>query len=105
MIETPVQPSVWGRLAKCVDFWRFSEVSQFILNVICEAYKIPFFLLPTPFSKANNASARANSGFVTQAVNDLLQSDLIEEIFSARASLIRFLFPLAVRGNCEWNQL
>lgn len=61
------------------------------MNVICEAYKIPFFLLPTPFSKANNASARANSGFVTQAVNDLLQPDLIEESFFFRAGIINSL--------------
>ena len=57
--------------------------SQFILNVISQGYKIPFFQLPTPFSKANNASARNNSSFVTTAVNELLSLNLIEEIFCA----------------------
>ena len=49
-IDTPVQPSARGRLRKCLDFWRSLEVSQLILNVMCEGYKIPFFRLPTPFS-------------------------------------------------------
>ena len=82
-IGPPAQPSVRGRLRKCIDFWRSLEVSQFILNVIIQGYKIPFFHLPTPFSKANNASARTNSTFVTEAVNDLLKLNLVEEIFCA----------------------
>ena len=82
-IDPPAQPSVRGRLRKCIDFWRPLEVSQFILNVIIQGYKILFFHLPTPFSKANNASARTNSTFVTEAVNDLLKLNLVEEIFCA----------------------
>ena len=57
-----------------------------------KASKLRFFLLPTPFSKANNASARANSGFVSHAVNDLLQSDLIAKTFSAPG----IIHPLSV---------
>ena len=57
-------------------FWRSLEVSQFILNVINQGYKIPFFHLPTPFSKTNNVSARNNSTFVSEAVNELLKLDL-----------------------------
>ena len=82
-IDPPAQPSVRGRLRKCIDFWRSLEVSQFILNVIIQGYKIPFFHLPTPFSKANNASARYNSSFVSEAVNDLLKLNLVEEVFCA----------------------
>ena len=41
--------SVRGRLRKFVDFWRTLEVSQFVLNIIMQGYKIPFFQLPTPF--------------------------------------------------------
>ena len=78
-IDTAAQPSVRGRLRKCIDFWRSLEVSQFILNVI----KIPFFLLPTPLSKANKVSARNNSTFVSEAVNDLLMLDLVVEFFCA----------------------
>ena len=41
------------------------------------------FHLPTPFSKAINASAHTNSTFVTEAVNDLLKLNLVEEMFCA----------------------
>ena len=82
-IDTPAQPSVRGRLQKCIDFWRSLEISQFILNVIIQGYKIPFFHLPTPFSKAKNASARNNSAFVSEAVNDLLRFNFVEEISCA----------------------
>ena len=82
-IDPPAKSSVRGRLRKCIDFWRSFEVSQFILNVIIQGYKIPFFHLRTPFSKAKNASAPTNSTFVTEAVNDLLKLNLVEEIFCA----------------------
>ena len=80
-IDPPTQPSVCGRLRKCIDFWRSLEVSQFIRNVIIQGYKIPFFHLTTPFSKANNASACYNSTFVSEAVNNLLKLNLVEEVF------------------------
>ena len=43
------QPTVRGRLKLCIPFWRSLGTSQFILNVIGQGYKIPFFELPTPF--------------------------------------------------------
>ena len=73
--------TVRGRLKLCIDFWRSLESSQFILNVISQGYKIPFFELPTPFVKTNNASALSNSSFVSKAVNELLHANLIEESF------------------------
>ena len=75
------QHTVRGRFKLCISFWRSLGASQFILNVISQAYKIPFFELPTPFFKANNASALSNSSFVSQAVNELLHANLVEEIF------------------------
>ena len=68
-IDSPALPSVRGRLRKFIDFWRSFDVSQLVLNVINQGYKIPFFHLPTPFYKANNGSARNNSAFVSEAVN------------------------------------
>ena len=47
------------------------------MNVIIQCYQFPFLHLPTSFSKANNASARSNSDFVSEAVND----PPLEEIF------------------------
>ena len=75
------RPSVRGRLKLCIPFWRSLGTSQFILQVISQGYKIPFFELPTPFFKANNASALSNRSFVSKAVNELLHTNLIEEIF------------------------
>ena len=75
------RPSVRGRLKLCIPFWRSLGTSQFILQVISQGYKIPFFELPTPLFKANNASALSNRSFVSKAVNELLHTNLIEEIF------------------------
>ena len=100
-VDISIQPSVRGRLFKCIDFWRTLPASQFILNVISQGYKIPFFQLPTPFYKANNDSARRNSSFVTIAVNELLSLNLIKEIFCAPDILLtRFLF----RPNAPANK-
>ena len=86
-IDPSAQPSVRGRLRKCID-------------VIIQGCKIPFFHLPTPFSKANNASARTNSTFMTETVNNLLKlNPLSQKFFALRTLLIRSLFLLVVRVN------
>jgi len=99
-IDTPAQPSVRGRLRKRIDSWRSLEVSQLILNVIIQGYKITFFHLPTPFSKVNNASARNNSAFVSEAVNDLLNLNLVEEISCA----LDITNPLSVSTRSSGKQ-
>ena len=73
------------------------EVSQFVLNVIMQGYKIPFLQLPTPFAKRNNTSARENSDFVSPAVSDLLRLDQIK-YFACNPYIIN---PLSVstRGS------
>ena len=75
------QPTVRGRFKLCISFWCSLGASQFILYVISQGSKISFFELPTPFFKANNASALSNSSFVSQAVNELLHANLVGEIF------------------------
>ena len=74
-------PTVQGRLKLYINFWRSLGTLQFILNVISLGYNIPFCYLPTPFSRLNNASAFSNCLFVSQAVDDLLHANLVEEIF------------------------
>ena len=91
---------VRGRLRKFVNLWRTLEVSHFILNVIMQGYKIPFFQLPTPFAKGNNTSARENSDFVSHAVNDLLRLDLIEEL-ACKPNIIN---PLSVSIRSSGKQ-
>ena len=83
------------RLRKWIEFWRSLEVSKCILNVISQGYKIPFFLFPTPFSKANNASARSNGAFVSEAVNDLL----LEEIFCSPD----IFYPLSISSRTQYR--
>ena len=65
------------------------------MNAISQGYKIPFFLFPTPFSKANNASARSNSAFVSEAVNDLL----LEEIFCSPD----IFYPLSISTRTQYQ--
>ena len=48
---------VKGRLRVNVDFWESIGASQFILSVIKEGYKIPFYYTPTPVILHNNKSA------------------------------------------------
>ena len=69
--DTPVQPSVGGRLRKCIIFgvpYNFPSLSEMLF---VKATKL-FLSASPPFSEASNASARANNVFVSQAVNDLL---------------------------------
>ena len=71
-----------------------------ILNVISQGYKIPFFELPTPFFKANNASAFSNSSFVSKAVNELLHAYLVEETFCVPDTVN----PLSVSSRSSGKQ-
>ena len=70
--------------------WRSLGTSQFIINVISQGYKIPFF-------KASNASALSNSLFVSQAVNERLI--LLKRFFACLILSIRFQFPLIALAN------
>ncbi|CAH3105935.1 unnamed protein product, partial [Pocillopora meandrina] len=45
------QPTARGRLKNCIENGCSFSVSQSILNVNSEGYKIPFFEIPTPFIK------------------------------------------------------
>ena len=76
------------------------EVSQFVLNVIMQGYKIPFLQLPTPFAERNNTSARENSDFVSQAASDLLRLDLIAKL-ACKPDVIN---PLSVSTRSSGKQ-
>ena len=76
-------PSVKGRLIKSVNYWRSIGAPQFVLDIINDGYKIPFIPTPPPCKFRNNASARKESDFVTQAVLGLLHDKLVEELDAA----------------------
>ena len=81
--NVPSLPSVKGRLIKSVNYWRSIGAPQFVLNIINDGYKIPFITTPPPCKFRNNASARKESDFVTEAVLGLLHDNRVEELDAA----------------------
>ena len=85
-------PSVKGRLIKSVNYWRSIGAPQFVLDIINDGFKIPFITTPPPCKFRNNASARKESDFVTEAVLGLLHDNRVEE-FDAGPKIIN---PLSI---------
>ena len=61
-----------GSLKNHIQFWRSIGSSQFILDVIDEGYRIPFYSTPPPSFSWNNKSALAHRSFVDEAISELL---------------------------------
>ena len=61
-----------GSLKNHIQFWRSIGTSQFILVVIYEGYRIPFYSMPPPSFLRNNKSALAHPSFVDEAISVLL---------------------------------
>ena len=76
-------PSVKGRLIKSVNYWCSIGAPQFVLDIIIGGYKIPFITAPPPCQFRNNASARKEPDFVTEAVLGLLHDNRVEELDAA----------------------
>ena len=76
-------PSVKGRLVKSVNYWRSIGAPRFVLNIINGGYKIPFITAPPRYKFRNNASARKEPDFVTEAVLGLLHDNRVEELDAA----------------------
>ena len=70
---------VKGSLRVNVDFWESIGASQFILSVIKEGYKIPFYYTPTSVILHNNKSALQNSDFVLSTITELLKIGSVVE--------------------------
>ena len=64
---------VKGRLRANVHFWESIGASHFVLSVIREGYKIPFYYTPTSVFLPNNKSALHNANFVLGAITELLK--------------------------------
>lgn len=71
-----------GRLKAHVDFWQELGSSEFILNTIGQGYRLPFISVPPKAMFKNNRSAIENSSFVKQAIDELLSSGRVREVFS-----------------------
>ena len=92
--------SVRGRLKKCLPFWQSLETSKFLLDLIESGYKIPLFETPSAYAGKNNTSARQNASFVTNAINELLLNNCIEEI----PNCPRIVNPLSVSTQPSGKQ-
>ena len=68
-----------GRLRVNVDFWESIGASQFILIVIKDGYKMPFYYTPTTVILHNNKSALQNSDFILSAITELFKVDSVVE--------------------------
>ena len=68
---------VKGRLKQNVKFRKDIGSSDFVIDVIGNGYKIPFFSLPPRSESSNNKSAIKERSFVSEAILDLLEKGLI----------------------------
>ena len=68
-----------GRLRVNVDFWESIGASQFILSVIKEGYKMPFYYTSTTVILHNNKSALQNSDFILSAITELFKVGSVVE--------------------------
>ncbi len=66
-------PSTIGRLKAHGSFWRQIGAPQFILNVVCSGYVIPFLNEPPGSFSDNNRSALDHVDFVTDAISELVR--------------------------------
>ena len=73
--------TVKGRLRVNISFWESIGASQFILNVIRDGYKIPFYYTPSSVHLLNNKSALQlhNAESVASAITELLKVGSVVE--------------------------
>ena len=60
-----------GSLKNHIQFWRSIVTSRFILDVINEGYRIPFYSTPPPSFSRNSKSTLAHPSFVEEATSEL----------------------------------
>ena len=89
-------PVIFDRLKSALPYWRdVIKAPPSVLNVIEAGYRIDFVTTPPSSSFPNNKSALRNSEFVTQAVTELLDLNVIQEV----EEIPYFCSPLSVAEN------
>ena len=86
---------VKSRLKKNLQFWKNIGAYPFILNVIEHGYKIPFESIPPKLHNNNNKSALENKDFVSKAILELLDKNLIVQC----NDIPHIVSPLSVAKN------
>ena len=71
------------RLKASLQFWKCIGASQFVLDFTEHGYKLPFLQTPPKAELRNDKSALSYLQFVTEAINDLRQKELVVEFPSA----------------------
>ena len=71
--------SVRGRLRNCVEYWdQVLHAPPWVLDTVRNGYIIPFYLLPTPYSRPNQRTALLEREFVNGSVWELQKGGYIE---------------------------
>lgn len=70
---------VRGRLKQNIQFWKLIWAYSYVIDIIENGYKIPLYSEPPPTVHKNNKSARVEQSFVSEAIQDLLDCNLIEQ--------------------------
>ena len=90
------KPVIFDRLRSALPYWKdVIKAPPSVLNVIEAGYRIDFVTTPPPNFFKNNKSALRNHEFVTQAVTELLDLNVIEEV----DTIPYFCSPLSVAEN------
>lgn len=71
---------VKGNLKRNISFWEEIGASDFIIDVIKNGYKVPFYETPEHSFLNNNRSAKNNADFVRQAIAELLTKGCVVEV-------------------------
>ena len=83
-INSPTQPDqsklVVGSLKRHIEFWEKIKANEFILSVIRDGYKIPFYQTPHSAYFKNNKSALNHSDFVSAEISELLRTGRIHKV-------------------------
>ena len=84
-----------GKLKARASHWKNAGASEYIFDVICNGYKLPFRQMPEAAVLKNNKSAIDNSDFVCSEISSLLSKQCISEV----SYIPRVVNPLTVAFN------
>ncbi|KAK2556560.1 hypothetical protein P5673_021473, partial [Acropora cervicornis] len=79
----PANSQQSAQLRENIAFWRSIGASQWLLNVLCEGYCLPFVDFPAIKFFPNHKSALCHAEFVSVEISKLLVSGAIVEVLSA----------------------
>ena len=92
---------VKGSLKNHLQFWHKIGANVSVIDVLENGYKVPLITLPKGAKFPNNHFALKNANFVTQAVEELLNTGRIKEVKTHLMLLTHFQFLKTVAKNCD----